>query len=223
MKQEEIYNYQYARKVVSWLNSVAVVLAIAAFLLRRPHLIYLMSLALVVLLCALIIVMHFAKRDSDDKNLIRTYHLIAIHLILTICSFYTSAKISNYNNFSYVFIYSLQLALQVLIALQLIFEKRVLLISLIAFLAVFLLSLFQINLILNIVLALIMATVIFSSLTKLMKPLGIYGLIFGVIGLALAIVALIFPFASLGFYGHILVDYVIVSLYFTLIIMSKND
>ncbi|HPX32262.1 MAG TPA: hypothetical protein PLT36_02020 [Erysipelotrichaceae bacterium] len=222
MEQKNINNYQKAEKTVSWLNLIAVILAIVAFILRKQYFIYLMSLSLTLLLIVLVIILHLVRDDDEEKTKTVFYHLIALYLILTICSFFTSAKASNYNSFSYVFLHSILVGFLMLIAIQFIFDKKVLLISILGFILVFALALFQINIVLNIVLALVMGAVIFFALTKLMKPAGIYGVIFGVINLAIAIVLLIKPMEIIVFYGHIIVNFAIVALFYAIPVLAKN-
>lgn len=222
MEQKNINNYQKAEKTVSWLNLIAVILAIVAFILRKQYFIYLMSLSLTLLLIVLVIILHLVRDDDEEKTKTVFYHLIALYLILTICSFFTSAKASNYSSFSYVFLHSILVGFLMLIAIQFIFDKKVLLISILGFILVFALALFQINIVLNIVLALVMGAVIFFALTKLMKPAGIYGVIFGVINLAIAIVLLIKPMEIIVFYGHIIVNFAIVALFYAIPVLAKN-
>ncbi|HQB32097.1 MAG TPA: hypothetical protein PLI19_02080 [Erysipelotrichaceae bacterium] len=222
MKYEFLKNPKKAEKVVSLLNMIAIALAIIAFLAGKTYFIYIMTLALAVLLASLVVIMHFARGGCENKKYSILYHLIAVHLILTVCSFFTSAKVADFNKFSYVFVTSLLAGLLVLIAVQLVLERKAIAISAFGFITVFILSLFQVNIVLNIVLALVMAAVIFTSLAKLMKPTGIYGIVFGVIALVVAVTLLIKPMAAVGFYGHITVCFALVSFYFVLPLFAKD-
>lgn len=110
-----------------------------------------------------------------------------------------------------------------LIAIQIIFkEKASLLASISGFVLVFALALFQINMLLNIILALVMGAVIFSALTKLMKPAGIYSVVFGIIVLVVSVLLLLKPSGKIEFYGHIIVNFAIVALFYVLQIMAKS-
>ena len=222
MKQTNLINYQKAEKAVSWLNVIAIILAIVAFILRKQYFFYLITLSLVLLLISLVIIMHLVRSDNEERKKSVFYHLIALHLKLTICSFFTSAKVSDYNSFSYVFIHSILVGFLMLIATQIVFKEKKLLISILGFVLVFALALFQINIVLNIILAVIMGVVIFSALTKLMKPAGVYAVVFGIINLVLAVLLLIKPLDIIGFYGHIIVNYVIVALFYALVVLTKN-
>ena len=198
-------------------------LKVAAFILGKQYFTYLMALALVLLLVSLIIVMHFTNADREEKRESVFYHLIGLYLILTICSLFTSAKAADYNSFSYVFIHSLMAGFLILIAIQIIFkEKASLLASISGFVLVFTLALFQVNMLLNIILALVMGVVIVSALTKLMKPAGIYSVIFGIIVLVVSVLLLLKPSGKIEFYGHIIVNFAIVALFYVLQIIAKS-
>ncbi|MGI6607610.1 MAG: hypothetical protein ACOX1F_01330 [Erysipelotrichaceae bacterium] len=222
MEQKYLDNYKNNERAVSLLNVVAVVLAITAFTIGKKYFVYLMSLALTLLLIALVIVMHYVYNDKEEKDESVFYHLIGLHLILTVCSLFTSARVSDFNSFSYVFIHSLLIGLLVLIAIQIIFKEKKLLISVLAFVSAFVLALFEVNTVLNIALALVMGVVIFSALTKLMKPAGIYALVFGIINLIISVVMLLKPMGIIGFYGHIIVNFVIITLFYVLPALIKN-
>ncbi len=223
MEYKYLNNYQKAEKYISWLNVTAIILKVVAFILLKQYFTYLMTLALVLLLISLLVVMHFTNADREEKRESVFYHLIGLYLILTICSLFTSAKAADYNSFSYVFIHSLMVGFLMLIAIQIIFkEKASLLASISGFVLVFALALFQINMLLNIILALVMGAVIFSALTKLMKPAGIYSVVFGIIVLVVSVLLLLKPSGKIEFYGHIIVNFAIVALFYVLQIMAKS-
>ena len=100
--------------------------------------------------------MHLINKDDEERRENVFYHLIAFYLILTICGFFTSAKTADYNSFSYVFINSILIGFLMLIAIQIIFEGKLLIFSIMGFVSGFILALFQINTALNIVIALVM-------------------------------------------------------------------
>ncbi|MGI6510419.1 MAG: hypothetical protein ACOX1L_07615 [Erysipelotrichaceae bacterium] len=223
MEHKYLNNYQKAEKPVSWLNVASVILMVAAFILRKQYFTYLMTPSLILLLISLIIVMHFVNGDEEEKKESVFYHLIGLYLILTICSLFTSAKTADYNSFSYVFIHSLLVGFLMLIAAHIVFKGKLLLLtSLAGFILVFTLALFQVNIVLNIFLALVMGVVIFSALTKLMRPAGIYSVTFGIIVLVIAVLLLLKPSGIIEFYGHIIVNFAVIGLFYVLQVMAKN-
>ncbi len=224
MEQKDLNFYKKAEKQVSWLNALAVVIGIVAFIFRKQYFTVLMTLALIILLMSLVVVMHLINKDDEERRENVFYHLIAFYLILTICGFFTSAKTADYNSFSYVFINSILIGFLMLIAIQIIFEGKLLIFSIMGFVSGFILALFQINTALNIVIALVMGAVIFAALTKLMRPAGIYGVAFGIINLVISVVLLLKPIAAIGFYGHVVVNYAIIALFYVLpVLIAKSE